>query len=242
MAPERLVTTALGLGLAALLGMRIVAPRRLQLLLTSITYAMAAERPAVGGKTTAQPRPRPPPPASTLPDQKPKRVSAFAALKPREPLVPYEYDLPSTQPPPGYVDLAITHCGMCHSDVHQIDDAWKAACFPLVPGHEIVGTIAAIGDDEHSKSKFAVGDRACIGVQRGSCGECAQCQCCLENLCPKITKTYAGPGKDKGGFANLIRFPTSWTFKAPDSAPSAPFPRPSFGRPSPSLPPPPLAC
>jgi rhodanese-related sulfurtransferase len=50
----------------------------------------------------------------------------------------------------------------------------------------------------------------------GSCGSCACCLERLENLCPKITKTYAGSGKDKGGFANLIRFPTAWVFKAPE--------------------------
>ena len=156
-----------------------------------------------------------PPPVGEAPDEIPKEVQAFAAMKPREPMVPYTYSLPSTTPPPGYVDVAITHCGICHSDVHQIDDAWKVACFPLVPGHEIVGNIVAVGEDTHSRSKFAVGDRAAIGVQRGSCGCCAACDDRLENVCPKITKTYAGPGKDKGGFATLIRYPTDWTFHAP---------------------------
>lgn len=150
----------------------------------------------------------------------PKKVQAYAAMKPREPLVPYPYELPSTTPPPGYVDVAITHCGICHSDVHQIDDAWKAACFPLVPGHEIVGTIAAVGADAETQAKFRVGDRAAIGVQRGSCGECEMCNECLENVCPKIAKTYAGPGKDKGGFANLIRYPAAWTFAPPAGLPS----------------------
>lgn len=149
------------------------------------------------------------------PDSKPKRVQAFAAMKPREPLVPYSYEIPSTTPPPGFVDLTITHCGMCHSDVHQIDDAWKAACFPLIPGHEIVGTIAAVSEDAHTREKFTVGDRACIGVQRGNCGECGCCQAKMENVCPKILKTYAGPGKDKGGFATMIRYPADWVFHAP---------------------------
>merc|ERR1712185_233967 len=108
-------------------------------------------------------------------------------------MVPFEYELPSTTPPAGYVDVAITHCGICHSDVHQIDDAWKVACFPLVPGHEIVGTIAAIGA---GVDKFRVGDRAAIGVQRGNCAACPMCDERLEQICPKITKTYAGPGKD----------------------------------------------
>ena len=178
-----------------------------------------------GGTTkteTAPPRPRPPPLCQPCdePDGTPKTVQAYAAMKPREPLVPYEYELPSTAPPPGYVDVQISHCGICHSDLHQIDDAWKAACFPLVPGHEIVGTVVAVGADAETRAKFRVGDRAAIGVQRGNCGDCEPCRMCLEQVCPKITKTYAGPGKDKGGFARMIRYPAVWTFHAPASLPS----------------------
>jgi uncharacterized zinc-type alcohol dehydrogenase-like protein len=137
-----------------------------------------------------------------------------------EPLVAWEYSLPSTAPPPGYVDIAISHCGVCHSDVHQLADGWGAACWPLVAGHEIVGNIAAVGDDDATRAKFSVGDRALVGVQRGNCGDCACCSDKLEQLCPKITKTYAGPGKDKGGFADTIRYPTDWVFKAPESVAS----------------------
>ena len=75
-------------------------------------------------------------------------------------MMPLTYELPSTTPPPGYVDVEITHCGLCHSDLHQINDAWGVACFPLVPGHEIVGRIAAVGEGV----EFAVGDRAAIGI------------------------------------------------------------------------------
>jgi len=166
-----------------------------------------------------KPRPRPPPVAAA-PDATPKTVEAYAALKPREPMVPFTYELPSTAPPPGYVDIAITHCGICHSDVHQIDDAWKVATFPLVPGHEIVGNVVAVGDDAETRAKFRVGARAAIGVQRGNCGACELCHERLENVCPKISKTYAGPGKDKGGFASMIRYPAAWTFAAPPGLPS----------------------
>jgi D-arabinose 1-dehydrogenase-like Zn-dependent alcohol dehydrogenase len=156
-----------------------------------------------------------------------------------EPLVPHTFTLPST-PPPGYVDLAVTHCGICHSDLHQIDNAWGVACFPLVAGHEIVGTITAIGDAP-ATNKFKVGDRAAIGVQRSCCRSCAECSAGLENVCRRITKTYAGartpdrqsaalvgstlrpaagPGKDKGGFARFIRYPAAWVFAAPGELPS----------------------
>ena len=193
--------------------------RRIATIFASLAAVVAASisKVSVTTQSLATPLLRPkPPPVAPLPNDKPKRVSAYAALRPMDPLVPWDYELPSSAPPAGYVDLAITHCGVCHSDVHQIDDAWKVAPFPLVPGHEIVGTIAAVGDDAETRAKFAVGQRACIGVQRGSCGSCACCLERLENLCPKITKTYAGSGKDKGGFANLIRFPAAWVFKAPE--------------------------
>ncbi len=163
----------------------------------------------------------PPPPAGApAPDSTPKKVNAFAALEAGNALEPFGFELPSTTPPPGFIDLKITHCGICHSDIHQIDDAWGAACFPLVPGHEIVGTIAAVGADPETQAKFKPGDRAAIGVQRGSCGACAQCGFGLENTCPKILKTYAGPGKDKGGFADMIRYPAQWVFGTPDGMPS----------------------
>ena len=175
--------------------------------------------PAAKDARRSKPKPKPPP-VGKAPDSKSKSVNSYAAMKACESLVPYTYELPSTTPPPGYVDVAVTHCGICHSDVHQIDDAWKVACFPLVPGHEIVGTIAAVGEDDETQSKFKLGDRAAIGVQRGCCGCCAACDEGLENVCPKILKTYAGPGKDKGGFASLIRYPAAWTFHAPAGLPS----------------------
>ena len=104
-------------------------------------------------------RPSIPTSSESLPDRLPKSVQAFAALRAREHIVPYSYELPSTEPPPGYIDLSVTHCGICHSDIHQIDDAWGSACFPLVAGHEIVGTIAAVGADAATRAKFKVGDR-----------------------------------------------------------------------------------
>eukprot|EP00322_Chrysochromulina_rotalis_P024695 CAMPEP_0115853310 /NCGR_PEP_ID=MMETSP0287-20121206/13438_1 /TAXON_ID=412157 /ORGANISM="Chrysochromulina rotalis, Strain UIO044" /LENGTH=362 /DNA_ID=CAMNT_0003307383 /DNA_START=84 /DNA_END=1172 /DNA_ORIENTATION=+ len=140
------------------------------------------------------------------------KVHAWAALEPKTPLVPYTFELPGEKPPPGFVDVAIRYCGICGSDVHQIEDAWGVASFPLVAGHEIVGDIVAVGDGEQ---KFAIGDRAAIGVQRSACGSCGQCHEGFENVCPSITKTYAGPGKDKGGFASTIRYPSSWVFSTP---------------------------
>ena len=107
--------------------------------------------------------------------------------------------------------------GVCGSDVHQIDNSWGAASFPLVPGHEIIGNIVGIGPDVEG---FTIGQRVGIGVQRSNCGDCDCCNNGAEQLCGKIHKTYAGPGKDKGGFAVHIRYTAKWTFVVPDSIPS----------------------
>jgi|EP01046_Picozoa_sp_COSAG06_P021528 uncharacterized zinc-type alcohol dehydrogenase-like protein len=90
---------------------------------------------------------------------------------------------------------------------------WGVATFPLVPGHEIIGTVAQIGGVEG----FELGQRVGIGVQRSSCGACDCCEASLEQLCPKITKTYGGPNKEKGGFARYIRYNAKWVFPLPES-------------------------
>ena len=111
-------------------------------------------------------------------------------------MMPYKYDLPSTTPPPGYVDIAITHNGICRST--QIDGSVEGGVLPLIPGHEIVGEIVAIGG---GVTKFAVGDRAWpLASSAVLAARASKCESFMENVCPKITKTYAGPGKDKGGF------------------------------------------
>ena len=138
---------------------------------------------------SAQPKRRTgpqPPPISEPPDAQTKVVHAWAAMEARAEMRPFTYDLPSTTPPAGYVDVEISHCGICHSDLHQINDAWRVACFPLVPGHEIVGTIAAIGS---GVDNFAVGDRAAIGVQRSCCGSCDCCDAGLDHVSSTVSVT-----------------------------------------------------
>lgn len=139
------------------------------------------------------------------------QVQCYACQTAEGPLEPWSYEI-AEEPGEGEVDVEISHCGVCHSDLHQIKNAWGVACFPLVPGHEIVGTIHKVGP---GVSNFSIGEVVGIGVQRGCCGACDQCSARREHTCPKITKTYAGPGKDKGGFADFIRYPASWTFKVP---------------------------
>ncbi|MBU1909113.1 MAG: alcohol dehydrogenase catalytic domain-containing protein, partial [Verrucomicrobia bacterium] len=80
------------------------------------------------------------------------------------------------------VEVAITHCGICHSDLHLIDNDWKISRYPFVPGHEIIGSVTATGAlVTHLKS----GDRVGIGWQRGACLACEPCLAGDDNLCAK---------------------------------------------------------
>ena len=76
--------------------------------------------------------------------------------------------------------ITITHCGICHSDIHQARDEWGGSIFPMVPGHEIVGTVARIGS---TVKKFKTGDRVGVGCFVDSCRTCAACREGLEQYC-----------------------------------------------------------
>src|SRR5579859_6986054 len=122
-------------------------------------------------------------------------VSALAALAAKRQLVPYSYDpaaLGVTD-----VEIEITHCGVCHSDLHLIDNDWATSTYPLVPGHEIVGTVTAAG----SEATLAIGQRVGVGWQRWACFDCEQCAAGRENLCPRQQATCVG---HMGGFAERV--------------------------------------
>ena len=98
----------------------------------------------------------------------------------------------------GEVALDITHCGVCHSDLHQVNDDWGNTVFPCVPGHEIVGTVTEVGD---GVSKFKVGDRVGVGCMVNSCQQCDYCKSGNEQYCQgprSCTLTYNGPKKPDG--------------------------------------------
>src|SRR5580698_2362351 len=104
-------------------------------------------------------------------------VNAFAAIAAKESLTAYAYE-PATLGPHD-VEIEISHCGVCHSDLHLIDNDWASSRYPLVPGHEIVGTVGAVG----SEARLTVGQRVGVGWQRSSCHECDLCRAGHENLC-----------------------------------------------------------
>ncbi len=145
------------------------------------------------------------------------KVSAFATLAPRGALLPYSYEAADLGPHD--VEIEISHCGICHSDLHLIDDDWKISAYPLVPGHEIVGTVTGIGDSvDHLELEQRVG----VGWQRSACLVCRPCLYGHENLCAHKQATCVG---HRGGFASRIRVDSRFAFALPkglDSARAAP--------------------
>lgn len=139
-------------------------------------------------------------------------VSAFAAMAAKQDLVPYEYE--PERMGPHDVEVAISHSGICHSDLHLIDNDWSTSTYPLVPGHEIVGRVTAAGE----ACPFTIGQRVGIGWQRSSCHDCEQCRAGHENLCPRQQATCVG---HMGGFARRIRTDSRFAFLLPDTLDSA---------------------
>ena len=78
------------------------------------------------------------------------------------------------------VQIAIEHCGVCHTDIHFVNNDWAMTNYPVVPGHEIVGRVTEVGS---AVSKFKVGDRAAIGCLVDSCGVCSNCENGYEQYC-----------------------------------------------------------
>jgi uncharacterized zinc-type alcohol dehydrogenase-like protein len=136
------------------------------------------------------------------------QIPALAALGAKQALVRHAYE-----PEPlrdVEVEISISHCGVCHSDLHLIDDDWSVTTYPLVPGHEIVGTISAVGH----RASHVVGQRVGVGWQRSACHECERCLAGEENLCPKQEATCVG---HMGGFAERIRIDGRFVFALPES-------------------------
>ena len=99
-------------------------------------------------------------------------------------------------PKPDDVEIAIDFCGLCHSDVHATRGEWGGQAYPLVPGHEIVGTVSRTGANV---TEFAVGDRVGVGCMVDSCRECESCLDGLEQYCEQgMTGTYGARERRNG--------------------------------------------
>ena len=142
----------------------------------------------------------------------------YVATVKTAPLVPFEFE--RREIGDNDVALDIAYAGICHSDIHQVREDWGPSLFPMVPGHEIVGTVTAVGS---AVSKFTVGDLIGVGVFIDSCRECEQCQAGLQNYCANgNTATYNGyeRGSKKiafGGYSNNFVINEDYAVKVPSS-------------------------
>ncbi len=117
--------------------------------------------------------------------------------------------------------ITIHYCGVCHSDIHQARDEWGGSIFPMVPGHEIVGTVEQIGAEV---KKFQVGDSVGVGCFVDSCRTCASCTKGQEQYCESgMTFTYNGMDKEGkptyGGYSNQIVLDEQYALAIPDGLP-----------------------
>ncbi|RAH43679.1 NAD(P)-dependent alcohol dehydrogenase [Aspergillus brunneoviolaceus CBS 621.78] len=125
------------------------------------------------------------------------------------------------------VDIKVSHCGICGSDLHTLHSGWKPTLYPCCVGHEIVGVVVRVGSQV---SDIKLGDRVGVGAQSDSCqgrlGDCAECAMGWEQYCPhKWVGTYnsvhLNGGKSYGGYALYNRVPARFAIKIPDGIPSA---------------------
>jgi len=135
-------------------------------------------------------------------------IKAFAAPQAGAPLEPFEYD-------PGPigeqdVEIAVAYCGVCHSDLSMINNEWGMTQFPFVPGHEVAGTISAVGKDV---THLKVGDRVGLGWHSAYCNTCPSCMEGDHNLCGSAQGTIIGR---HGGFADKVRAQATSVVKIPD--------------------------
>ncbi|WP_348266338.1 NAD(P)-dependent alcohol dehydrogenase [Edaphobacter paludis] len=122
-------------------------------------------------------------------------------------LLPYKYDAGELQA--NEVEIKISHCGVCHSDIHLIDNDWGFSKYPFIPGHEIVGTVVAVGSGVVDRK---TGDRVGVGWQADSCGVCEWCRQGDEHLCAKSQPTCVGRN---GGYADRVRVNSRFAIPVP---------------------------
>ncbi len=120
------------------------------------------------------------------------------------------FDYPAKELGPFDVKVQITHCGICHSDIHLIDNDWGRSVYPLVPGHEIVGIVTGKGS---LVNHLSIDERVGIGWQRSACLECDVCLNGDENYCRNTQATCVG---HHGGFAEFIHADSRFVFPIPD--------------------------
>jgi len=142
-----------------------------------------------------------------------RKVVAMAAAEAGGLLSPFEFE----HGPLGAaeVEIEVTHCGICHSDISVLNNDWGISSYPLVPGHEVIGRIAALGahvPTDPAKGGLSPGQTVGLGWYSGSCMGCPQCLRGDHNLCAAAEATMLGR---YGGFATRVRASWLWAIPLP---------------------------
>jgi alcohol dehydrogenase, propanol-preferring len=119
-------------------------------------------------------------------------------------------ELPAPEPGPGQIHLSVSVCGVCHTDLHTVEGELPLPRLPLIPGHQVVGRVAALGA---GAGRFRLGDRVGVGWLNWTCGQCAFCRQGLENLCPHAR--FTGLQAD-GGYAQDVVIDERFAFPIPE--------------------------
>jgi uncharacterized zinc-type alcohol dehydrogenase-like protein len=142
-----------------------------------------------------------------------EEFKAYAASRAKGPLEPFSFN-PGPLGPED-VEIKVTHCGLCHSDLSMLDNEWGMTTYPFVPGHEATGIVVAIGDEAKG---LKIGQRVGLGWFASSCLSCPQCLSGHHNLCPYAQGTIVGR---HGAFADRVRAQWTWVRPLPDALDSA---------------------
>lgn len=147
-------------------------------------------------------------------------TAAYAAVSAQSPLTPHTIE--RREPGPSEVLIDILYCGVCHSDIHQARNEWGGAIFPMVPGHEIVGTVVKTGE---LVGKWKIGDTVGVGYFVDSCRRCAACREGEEQYCEEgMTTTFNGHERNGGaitygGYSTRITVNEDYVLRIPEGLP-----------------------
>lgn len=144
-------------------------------------------------------------------------VLGWAAPAAKAPMAPWRFE--RRDPRPDDVVIEILFCGVCHSDLHNVQNDWGFSTYPMVPGHEIIGRVSAVGA---AVTTFAVGDRVGVGCMVDSCFTCDPCEDGEEQYCPHCVYTYGHTDpKDGrvtyGGYSETIVVTERFVLKVPET-------------------------
>jgi uncharacterized zinc-type alcohol dehydrogenase-like protein len=137
------------------------------------------------------------------------KFKAFAASEPKGKFQPFEFE--AGELGKEQVEIKVSHCGICHSDLSMLNNDWAMTEYPFVGGHEAVGEIVAVGENVKGVN---IGDKVGLGWNSETCGFCEQCVSGFQINCPTLEGTIVGR---HGGFADRVRCHWQWAVKLPDA-------------------------